>query len=355
MRVTDSEQATRIVVEQIDDADRDSLHTLPLAILPIETPALRRARLIKNVHLRTTLEIFNDRHTGSGQMEISDIGNEFGWPVDRIVPDRTMIHKLAMLSSYDVYSLRITLRENDIMVNNIDALKLSARKNAELTDYMKDFTRPLILQIYGGSDDKSIADFADVIALFRDPDIRRAKEKLEIMAARLEITLSEIPKFLEDYGDIFLSLSYYRQCLDQIEPTITDFLESMRILRENWQLRHDKNLMQTCDEVENVFNEMMAAITGRFENFDRSTRDMWNNISAARFRTVKRLIESYHKAIGGVLCAMSVKMDAWARLFPSKDAGGPVRRAEFIMNQIRQGIDNIQRIEDNAPMLSILK
>lgn len=337
----------------VSDIDRDSLHILPLSILPLETPALRRARLIKNVRLYSVLELFEEKQTGSGQVEVADIGKEFGWPADREVPDRNMLNKLAYLHSYDVYSLRVSLREQEIEVNNIDALKLSAKKNAELTEYMKDFTRPLILQIYGDHD-MEIQDFSDVVALFRDPDVKKAREKLELMSKKLEIRLSEVPQFLEDYGDIFLSLSYYRQCLDEIEPIISQFLDGMEDLRGNWQLRHDRNLMNSCDEIENVINELMAAITGRFENFDRSTKSMWDNLSAERFRKVKELIESYHTTIGGVLCALNVKMDAWARLFPRPDAGGPVRRGEFIMSEIKQGIENIQKIEDSAPMLSML-
>ena len=348
-------QAAHVLMDNhaVPDLDRDSLHTLPLSMVPIETPALRRARLIKNVRLRSVIELFEEKQTGSGQMEISDIGKEFKWPKNEEVPDRSLLNKLALLHSYDVYSLRISLREHDIAVNSIDSLKLSPAKNAELTEYMKDFTRPLILQIYGG-DDMEIQDFDDVIGLFRDPDVKKAREKLEVMAAKLKIKLSDVPRFLEDYGDIFLSLSYYRQCLDQIEPTITGFLDSMEELRSNWQLKQDRNLMQTCNEIEQVINGLMAAITGRFENFDRSTKLMWDNISAERFQKVKELIESYHTTIGGVLCSLSVKMDAWARLFPRADVGGPVRRAEFIMSEIKQGIENVQSIEDSAPMLSML-
>ena len=33
----------------IDPADRDSMHILPLGIVPLEHPMLRRARLVKNV------------------------------------------------------------------------------------------------------------------------------------------------------------------------------------------------------------------------------------------------------------------------------------------------------------------
>ncbi|MGB1026871.1 MAG: hypothetical protein ACPGYL_09975, partial [Rhodospirillaceae bacterium] len=76
--------------------------------------------------------------------------------------------------------------------------------------------------------------------------------------------------------------------------------------------------------------------------------------SAEKFKKVQKLIESYHTTIGGVLCGLTVKMNAWARIFPKPNSGGPVKRAEFIMVEMRQGIDNMKRIEDSAPMLSQL-
>jgi hypothetical protein len=218
---------------------------------------------------------------------------------------------------------------------------------------MKDFTRLLIQQICG-SGDVEIQDFSDFIRLFRDPYVKKALEKLKVMAAKLEIRPEQIPRFMEDYGDIFLSLSYYRNCLDNIEPIITEFIGSLDMLRDNFQLKSDKNLMSTIDKLEAVFNNLMVNITGRFENFDRGTKHMWDKISAERFRSVEQLISSYHVTIGGVLCALAVKMAAWERLFPDSNTGGPGRRAEFIMSEMRQGIEKMQKVEDSAPVLSAL-
>ena len=336
---------------EIQDVDRDSLHILPLSIVPIETVPLKRARLIKSVRLESVVEMFAGADTGSGQLDIEALAKEFGWPETPPHVDLLMLRTLALLPSYDVYSLRISLREQGIEVNSQDALKLSADKSKELNEYMSSFTRPLITQIYGG-DDMDIQNFGDVINLFRDPDVTKAREKLNHMAEKLNIELGDVPKFLEDYGDIFLSLSYYRQCLDEIEPYITDFLETMDTLKENYQLKSDQNLMKTCKEMEAQINGLMAAITGRFENFDRSSEGMWENLTAERFRKVRDMIESFHTTTGGVLCSLSVKMNAWKRLFPNKDVGGPVRRSEFIMSDMKQGMDKIQKIEDQAPMLS---
>ncbi|MDA1022824.1 MAG: hypothetical protein O2817_05710 [Proteobacteria bacterium] len=339
---------------KISDVDRDSLHILPLSILPLETPALKRARLIKNVRLNSVIELFTDKDTGSGQIDVEDLPMEFNWSVTEPPADLAMMRKIGNLPSYDVYSLRISLREMDIAVNDHDALKLSDTMNKELTSYMTDFTRPLILQIYGDDEDVKIDSFEDVIKLFRDPDMKKALEKIRIMSAKLNIKPEEIPRFMEDYGDIFLSLSYYRKCLDTIEPTISEFLDAMDELRDNYQFKTDQNLGKTMAEMESTINELMAAITGRFENFERGTKHMWDNISAERFRKVEELISGYHTTIGGVLCSLSVKMEAWSRLFPNKSAGGPGKRAEFIMSEMKQGMDKITKIEDSAPMLSAL-
>jgi hypothetical protein len=337
----------------ISDADRDSLHILPLASINLKTPALRRARLIKNAQLNTVVEMFDSLVTGSGQMDISQIGREFNWPEVPPHPDLVLLRKLALLPSFDVYSLRILFRENDIPITTEEVLKLSASKVAELTSYMMNFTRPLIREIYQDAD-INVATFEDVLALFRTPDRKKALERLDFMANKLGIEIPDIPKFLEDYGDIFLSFSYYRQCLDSIAPAIDDFLASMADFKNNYQLRNDAHLMKTCEFLQSTINELMAGVTGRFENFDRSTNAMWNNLSAERFQRVRTLIRDYHTTIGGVLCALSVKMNAWAKLFPDRKVGGPVRRAEFIMSEMKQGIDRIQKIEDSAPMLAVI-
>ena len=338
----------------ISDTDRDSLHILPLTVLPLETSALNRARLIKNVRLNSVIELFADKDTGSGQIEIEDLPHQFNWNMSDPPADMIIMRKVGALPSYDVYSLRISLREMGITINDYDTLKLSDAMNKELTSYMTEFTRPLIVQIYGNDDDISIESFEDVINLFRAPDIKKALEKIQIMADKLKIKPEEIPRFMEDYGDIFLSLSYYRRCLDAIEPIITEFLEAMNGLRDNYQFKADQNLRGTMETMEATINGLMAAITGRFENFERGTKHMWDDISAERFRKVEQLISSYHTTIGGVLCSLSVKMDAWIKLFPTPASGGPGKRAEFIMSEMKQGMENIQEIEDSAPMLSAL-
>ncbi len=335
------------VDDYIDDLDRDSLHTLPLRILPLDTTGLRRARLIKNVRLDSVVELFTDANAGSGQMEIEDLVTEFQWDVSKPPQDLLMIRNLGQLPSYDVYSLRIKLREMSINIEKSEYLNLSENKKKELTSYMTEFTRPLISHIYG-NEDMNIRNFDDVVRLFRSPDIKTAMEKINQMSEKLEIKPQEIPRFMEDYGDIFLSLAYYRECLDKISPTIDDFLNAMEELQNNFRLKADLNLMATIKLIEEAISERRSAITSRFESFELSTENMWDNVSADQFRNVQNLISSYHLSIGGVLCGLSVKMDAWAQEFPNKTSGGPARRAAFILSEMKQGIENMVKIKEDA-------
>ncbi|HEY4134986.1 MAG TPA: hypothetical protein VGO34_07200 [Alphaproteobacteria bacterium] len=339
--------------QTIFDADRDSLHILPMSIVPLQTMALRRARLIKNAHLDTVIEMFTDAHTGSGQLDIGKLGKVFNWPESPRPPDWNLIWKLSTMPSFDVYSLRILFRENSIRLEEDSALHLSPAKIQELTPYMAAFTRPLLQEIYGKSDIE-IENFSDMLDLFRNPDVKKIQERLQIMSDKLGIGVLDIPNFLEDYADIFLSLSYYRQCLDTIVPTIDDFLESMDDFNNYLQLRNDEKLISSCKKIREKINESLSAISGRFENFERNTRDMWNNLTAERFRKLEQHIKGYHTSTGGVLCALSVKMDAWNRKFPVKKAGSPVRRAEFVMSEMLQGLDRIEKIDVSTQLLSAI-
>ena len=90
---------------KVNDTDRDSLHILPLEILPLETPSLNRARLIKNVRPKSVIELFKDADTGSGQIDIEDLPHQFNWDMSDPPDDMVMLRKVGMLPSYDVYSL----------------------------------------------------------------------------------------------------------------------------------------------------------------------------------------------------------------------------------------------------------
>lgn len=279
--------------EVVDDFDRDSLHTLPLSMIPLDTPGLRRARMIKNARYESVVELFKGEGIGSGQVRVDQLTNVFSELGEE---DLTVLGKLSELPSYDIYSLRIMLREQKIPVNDYAELRLSVGKQLELDQYMGAFTRPLIVQVYG--DDETVQEFSDIIRLFRQPDVTKARTQLNLLAQKLDLQIWDIPQFLQDYGDTYMSVSYFRQCLDQIFPIVGGFRSALQELVQHPQMRQDRELVQMCGRMAQTVDRVLGVINNRFEVFDAGARDMWMDISAERFRKLKSLSSQITKYWG---------------------------------------------------------
>ncbi len=329
-----------------DDDARDSLHILPLSIIPLLTPGLRGSRMIKNVRLETVVEMFNDKSAGSGQVKIQAIPDCFESYKTEVEQDMEKLLRLSLANSFDVYSLRIELRRLKVDINSHEKLTLSEKKKGELTEYMKSFTHPLIKHIYG-TDNHEIGDVSDIIKMFSSPNREEAVKNLKIMADKLEVALLEIPTFLEEYGDIFLSLAYFRSCIDSIVPETLRFTDWMNEIRKNSEISSDRRQLKLIDQVGADFSDITSSITGRFENFDRKSKDFWTDINAETFRSIRQLITSHHVTIGGVLCGLAVKMGLWKYRF-SRGGGGPNKRLEFVKSEILPGLGHIKHLEETA-------
>jgi hypothetical protein len=251
-----------------------------------------------------------------------------------------VVAALANLPSYDVYNLRRSLRELHIPINGCGELRLSDEKNRELTHYMTRFTMPLLKHIYG-VEEHGVTRFEDLVALFKESDAKKALERLKLMAQKLDVPLKGIPQFIEDYGDVFLSLSYYQGCLDRLAPLLGTFTHSMRDVRGSYQVRHDARLIGEIDKIEHQIGGLLAYLKRAFKDFSIKSEVMWENLSGAKFRAVQVYIQEAQACVGTVLCGLTVKLNAWVSRFPTPTAGSPVARAEFIASDMRQGLAEI--------------
>jgi hypothetical protein len=321
--------------------DNDALHILPLVRVPLKTPALRRARIIKNSRLEGVVELFSDRTSGSGQIYTSDLPLRFEI-LERA--DLDTIGALAQLASYDVYSLRLELRRLGISMEGADALRLSARKVAELTEIMTSFTRPLVVHVFGSERD-DIRDVGTLLNMFRDPDIEAARRNLALLARKLMLSVEHVPAFLEDYGDVYLSLCYYQHCLDENVPIVKAMLDSFGELRQSSSTRDDRQLMKACDRIEKYLNHLIPDVTNLLDMFRARTLDMWSDITPQRFRSMRDMITGYQVKLGGNLCVVAVKMKAWSTNFPRLREGSLYKKANLILSDIHPGIDKIAELK----------
>jgi hypothetical protein len=77
-------------------------------------------------------------------MEVESLHNVFE-ETYQFKDDLEILEHMEHLHSYDVYSLRIELRRLGISIADQDGLQLSERKAKELTSYMTEFTKPLVI------------------------------------------------------------------------------------------------------------------------------------------------------------------------------------------------------------------
>jgi hypothetical protein len=305
--------------------------------------------MIKSQNLDTMIEVFRDQLTGSGQIAIGDLDKQFGDQLS--AEDVKLLKKLGRLNSYDPFSLRITLRDLELLTDGMMQVNLSEQKQQELEKFMQSFTRPLIQQVFG-DEDTDIEKFEDIVSVFKDPDAEKVRRNLGKLAAQLKIEILDIPKFLEDFSDVFLSLSYYRDTIDLLEPKLALLNDSLNSLRSGYQFTQDRSVAQSCEDTVDRVNRVFIFVTGRLESFAQSTENLWENMTAENFEKVRVLISSYHVSLGGMLCALSVKLNAWADAFPNTDVGSPARRIEFLRSEMRRGIDRIDTIFDETPALA---
>ena len=58
--------------------DLDSLYILPLRMLPLKSNLFRRAKMIKDYRLETSIEVFSNEETGSGRIYLDELDPDEG-------------------------------------------------------------------------------------------------------------------------------------------------------------------------------------------------------------------------------------------------------------------------------------
>lgn len=330
-------------------SDIDSLHILPLADLPIDTKVLRNARLVKNVRLEGMLEMFQERGSGSGQSSPKNLHDFFEIDSEKS-RDFELINKLAALPSYDVYSLRVSLRDLGIDMSELTWLKLSDEKTAELSTFMGEFTRPLVRFVYGDKTSMP-ASLAELMSLFSDPDATVARENLMRLAEQLDVDLMRIPKFLEDYADVYMSLSFYRSCMEDIAPILANFLAGLHAIRSSSHFRDDRRLITDCKHVEQKLSLLYSDVSGVLGRFRSNTESMWESPTAEDYRRMEDMILGLQAHIGKVLCALTVKMLAWQKMFPREaDETQLSAKAAFVVSEMKYGLQNLRPLSETLDL-----
>jgi len=326
-----------------NNTQKDSMDTLPLSEIPFKSKALKNAKLVKNSRMETSVELHSDPLSGSLQIDPKDIADF----MEASPQDEEILRKLSELHSFDVYSLRSNLKKLGVEVENEDALELSEDMKEGLSLYSIEFISPLIEKIFG-SDREDLKTSEGFKKILRDADINKVKENLKLMAEKTGIPFKEIPTFLEEYSEVFLSVAYYRYSFESIGKDVERFLYWMENIKTNREISlNPKSLMQ-CKAVEAIVRFILASIRERLAQFHSSFEMFWQNVNKDSFINMRKQIEDNHGTMGSVLCGLIVKMHSWRKQFPNNEVGGPTTRLKFIITEIEPGLENLKNLENDA-------
>lgn len=326
--------------ETIDPADQDSIHTMAVIGLPINHPGLRRTRLVKNVRMETRIEMFSGKGLGSGQIAIEDIPDHFSGDA-ALRADMSVLSNLSVLPSFDCYTLRRGLRQQGINVEQESMFKLSDAKIQELFPLMRRITRPLIKHLYG-EEDLDVNDTRTLLNLVQNPDHDKVRDRLDRMATTLGVSIAKLPNYLEDFGDLYLSLSYFESYFVEHAPKIDQMILWSQDVAQSSHLRNDPLSQKIFTDVERRIRYLRDNLDNRFKNLSEVTKVNWDLLDVTMFQKVQRsiLAEQIYLATG--LCGLAVKIYEWERVFPNA-GGSPDRVLEFVGSEMRPGLDNLVR------------
>lgn len=334
-------------IHEIAEYDRDSIHTLPLAIVPIKTAAMRKARLIKNVRLEARIELFREKGMGSGQIAVEEVPDFFTDDGD-LEEDIQLLRRLSQLPAFDPYTLRIGLRHAGVDIVSLDAFQLSGAKKRELAPLMQNITRPLMQHLYGDGDGSGENDIETLIERVANPDTATVRKRIDGMSRGLGIAVEQLPDMLESYGDTYLALSYYRSYFLYCLPAVNRLMTWIADVKESGNLRHDQSMQKAMTRVEEILTYVSNSVTRRFNGFDRETVVRWDQVTVETFNAVRGAISRHQRSLAEVLCGLTVKVYEWEQRFPS-GGGSPDKRADFIASEIKPGLDRLWAMERRAP------
>lgn len=331
----------------IDREDRDSINTFACAALPVRSKGLQRLRLIKNVRLETRIEAFRGSGTGSGQFSIEELPQYLDPSQDLMQHDIPMLKETGELPAFDCYSLRRAVRSSGFDVESTEVLTLSDEKKRELAGHMRSLTRPLVRHVFGDRD-MDITDPRNLRDIMAMADKAKAREKLDRLSEVLGTDLDTLPDLLEDYGDAFMSLGYYRSYLNLIMPRIKELHEWIEEAAARGSFRQGDPAMKRLKQVSAAIDMISGSVVGRFKAFDKTAVFDWESLTLEEFSTAREQILAHQQSLAEVLCGLTVKVYEWRSRF-AKPNVGIQQRVDFVQSDLYPGLDHLLKVESAAP------
>ena len=186
---------------------------------------------------------------------------------------------------------------------------------------------------------EEVCTLQDVVRLFSDPDNDCALKNMRELADSLNINLSDIPDFLENYAEVYLSLSFFGKCQNDVTSGLGVFSDELRLIACAPCCNVDRSAARSIEHTAENLRHLHSEVAGILHKFKEQTTEMWQDISAERYQNLKRLIIDSHKKVATNLCAITVKLAAWESFSSAAGTNTMQDKVNFVVTCISLGLD----------------
>ena len=318
----------------------DSITSLPLSAFNLENSTLRSATLRKNIALDTVIDFTDSLRQDIGLITQKELMLHFDRD-DVGDADKKTLSSLTSLPSFDCYTLKVALAPLKIKVLDEKIFNLSSKMKTTLFPLMSRITRPLIQYLY--SDQKfGVSDTETLLRLIKDTEPLKVRNRLEIMAQNMSVPLSKLIEILEEFGELFLSVSFFERINIEASSKIDQLILWAEDGVSNSNLRNDPSAQSQFSQIERRLGYIKTNLHNRFDNLGKITQIDWEEFDASDFKKVKREILSQQANLSIALCGILVKAFEWEKQFPSA-GGSPQQCLEFISQDLNIGLEYLTR------------
>ncbi len=318
--------------------DQDAIHSLHATVLPIKSSHLKNAKLIKNVHLNTVVEL-ESTETGAIESVPFDEISAHLHTDEEADSDIAVLSEFSILPSFDCYTLGSDLaRLNVTILKNLN-FQLSNAKIRELSSFMGRVTVPLVKFLYGDESGK-VKHSQSLAELVKDSDDEKVRNKLEGLASGLRVSLSKLPTYIEKFGEFYLSLAFFEGLFIENRPKLEQMLMWIDDAAEHPHTRNNPESQKAFSIAKGRVQYLKENLEQRFKYLNSITQVKWDRPNFTEFEEMQKAIGSQHIYLASGLCAVAVKVSEWERQFPN--AGGVAEQClEFVLVDLIPGLDNL--------------
>ncbi|ACI97880.1 hypothetical protein [Rhodospirillum centenum] len=325
------------------EAARDALNVLPLAMLPLETAGLAGARLVKTARLESLVEVFDSGGAGSGRREIAAAVGAMAGPADAMERDAKLLQAVSRMASFDVFNLCTALRELRVAPPRGEGVGLSPRKRRELAGHLRPYTRALTDGVFGATVPAGVPLDDGLVQLHR----AAVRANLDAIARRLRIDRQALPELLTRYADAALSLAYYQSCDRGLRNLLGDFSAWLGALTAIAVVTGTPANMRLVQEVQGALAELTLRLDDCLRHLERHLQHYWRQPTPLTGAQGQRVLSAYQGAIGAMLCGLVTKLTAWEQRF-GEVPGSPGQRIDWLRQEMLPGLPELRLTSEQA-------